>query len=120
MKKMMKGFTLVEIMIVVAIIAILAAVAIPNFARYRKTSQMNACISNLKQIQTAVEQAKMAGVATPTMADIVGSDKYIKVTPKCPGTGSYDLPANDTSDPTCTSQEAGYEHTLNKTTTTTT
>ena len=40
-------------MIVVAIIAILAAVAIPNFVRYRKTSQMNACISNLKQIQAA-------------------------------------------------------------------
>ena len=48
-------------MIVVAIIAILAAVAIPNFVRYRKTSQMNACISNLKQIQAAVEQAKMGG-----------------------------------------------------------
>ena len=62
----------------------------------------------------------MAGVATPTMADIVGSDKYIKVTPKCPGTGSYTLPADDTSDPTCSSQDSGYEHTLNKTTTTTT
>ena len=62
MKRMLKGFTLVEIMIVVAIIAILAAVAIPNFVRYRKTSQMNACISNLKQIQAAVEQAKMSGV----------------------------------------------------------
>ena len=84
MKKMLKGFTLVEIMIVVAIIAILAAVAIPNFVRYRKTSQMNACISNLKQIQAAVEQAKMSGVATPGWTDIVGSDKYIKVSPTCP------------------------------------
>ena len=121
MKKMMKGFTLVEIMIVVAIIAILAAVAIPNFARYRKTSQMNACISNLKQIQTAVEQAKMAGVAQVNWGDIIGSDKYIKVTPKCPGAGNYSLPQDDTSDPTCSiTSEPGYEHTLNKTTTTTT
>ena len=103
MKKAMKGFTLVEIMIVVAIIAILAAVAIPNFVRYRKTSQMNACISNLKQIQAAVEQAKMSGVATPGWTDIVGSDKYIKVSPTCPSAGSvsYTLPADDTSNPTC-------------------
>ena len=116
MNKMMKGFTLVEIMIVVAIIAILAAVAIPNFITYRKTSQMNACISNLKQIQSAVEQAKLKGIATPGWSDIVGSDKYIKVTPKCPGTGTYTLPVDDTSDPTCSSQDSGYEHTLNKTT----
>jgi len=120
MRKMMKGFTLVEIMIVVAIIAILAAVAIPNFVRYRKTSQMNACISNLKQIQAAVEQAKMGGVQTPGWDDIVGTDKFIKVTPTCPAGGSYTLPANDTSDPTCSSQDTGYEHTLNKTTAATT
>jgi prepilin-type N-terminal cleavage/methylation domain-containing protein len=112
MKKAMKGFTLVEIMIVVAIIAILAAVAIPNFVRYRKTSQMNACISNLKQLQAAVEQAKMSGVATPTWADIIGSDKYIKVTPTCPGTGTYTLPSNDTDSPTCSSSDSGYVHAL--------
>ena len=112
MNKIMKGFTLVEIMIVVAIIAILAAVAIPNFVRYRKTSQMNACISNLKQIQGAVEQAKMGGKENPGWTDIIGSDLFIKVTPKCPGTGSYTLPTDDTSDPTCSSQDAGYQHKL--------
>ena len=112
MSKMMKGFTLVEIMIVVAIIAILAAVAIPNFVRYRKTSQMNACISNLKQIQGAVEQAKMEGKTTPSWTDIIGSDKYIKVTPKCPGAGTYDLPNGDTDNPTCSISTGDYVHAL--------
>ena len=114
MKKMLKGFTLVEIMIVVAIIAVLAAVAIPNFIKYRKTSQMNACISNLKQLQTAVEQARMAGVATPGWTDIIGADKYIKVTPACPAGGSYGLPSDETSNPTCVNHagDTGYNHKL--------
>lgn len=84
MKLNRKGFTLVEIMIVVAIIGILAAIAIPNFLKSRKESQKNACIANMKQIDGAVEQAKLAGVTSIDSTVLFGSSAYIKVTPKCP------------------------------------
>src|SRR5258706_12205886 len=68
------GFTLVEIMIVVAIIGLLAAIAIPNFVKARKTAQTNACLNNLRQIDGAKQQWALENAAavsaTPSAAAI--------------------------------------------------
>ena len=103
MKK--SGFTLVEIMIVVAIIGLLAAIAIPSFVKARNTSQQNACINNLRQIDSGKEQWAMAQSKNDGTAVVTTEvDAYIKgnTTPNCPSSGTYTYGTVGT-DPDCDS-----------------
>ena len=84
-----KGFTLVEMMIVVALIGLLAAIAIPNWVHARTTSQTNACLNNLRQIFGATQQwaldFRKAPDASVTPEDIL---PYLRKAVVCPAGGA--------------------------------
>lgn len=107
-----RAFTLVEIMIVVLIIGILLAIAVPNFIKARESSRAKTCVANLKQIEAAKEQwameEKKGPTDTPTQADLAGANAYMKKWPECPSGGTYTI-NNVATAPTCS---IGGNHSL--------
>jgi prepilin-type N-terminal cleavage/methylation domain-containing protein len=111
-KQSQRGFTLVEIMIVVAIIGLLAAIAIPNFVKARTSAQKNACIANLRQLEGAKESWALVN-KKPEGASTSGSETAIDAflrggqAPSCPGGGTYTYGSVGTT-PSCSLSASGH------------
>lgn len=99
-----RAFTLIEILIVVMIMGLLTAIALPNFMRARDNAYARSCQHNLKEILGAKERWAMdhdkGDTDTPLMDDLVLPYGYLKNTPSCPAGGTYTIGALN-QDPTC-------------------
>jgi len=105
------GFTLVEIMIVVLIIGILLAVAVPNFFTAREKSRRRTCQTNLRHIDEAKQQyATQHGTTLSTvlqMSDLAGNNGFLRYTPECPAGGTYSVETLGDV-PTCSLSAQGH------------
>ena len=110
-----KAFTLVEIMIVVAVIAILLAVALPNYLKSATTVEKTICINNLRKIDAAVDQWAIENhIRQGTQPDQSQQNEiytYVRGgKPICPGGGEYSIgPVGDKPQAKCTLENKGHK-----------
>ena len=92
-----KGVTLIELMIVVLILAVLAAIAIPRISTSANAARANACATNIDLINSAIEMYNAEEGSYPdVIGDVTGSDDYFPDgAPTCPLSGTYTLGANN-------------------------
>jgi prepilin-type N-terminal cleavage/methylation domain-containing protein len=109
-QQMTRGFTLIEIMIVVTIIAALALLAWPNFVKSRSRAQVGACINNLKKLEGAKSQwafeNRKNNTDVPQMTDVIPYLQHDN-TPSCPADGAYRL-RRVSKQPTCSNYSTGH------------
>jgi prepilin-type N-terminal cleavage/methylation domain-containing protein len=112
-----QGYTLIEVMLVVLMIATLLSIAVPNFIRTREQARAKSCSRNIKYIDGAKEQwaidNRKNSNDTPSFTDLVGNGSYLKATPTCPSGGVYTLNPVGTH-PVCNRNNPPvYPHTFN-------
>ncbi len=97
--KARRGFTLIELMIVIAIIAILAGILIPNYVRARSKSQLTACQAGMKSIATSLEVYATENAGHFPVSLTVLTPNYLKTMPTCPSVHSDTYSATYVSGP---------------------
>ena len=96
------GFTLVEMLIVIMIIALLALIAVPQLANNRRSAQRSGCMNNLRIINANVQQYMLANATTSVPSkNNIRNMFQTGLFPTCPAKGNYTMPANDTALPRC-------------------
>jgi type IV pilus assembly protein PilA len=113
--KSRRGFTLIEIMVVVVLIGFMLCIAVPNLMYALTSARANTCIGNLRQIESACQQFATVNSLAPGSTVSVTNDlaSYMKSIPVCPSGGSYyALPVGNNPQSRCTLDAAPYSHRL--------